>query len=435
MRRAAAFLVLLLCLYWTRAQGESGGVTGNDITQTEVQSEILAVKATSDQTNITPDIWAELKGLRDMAIEHSVELRTARARWRSWSRRFIVSIPAIQARLTTSESKNTVLEARLAASESKNAALEERMSSSENQTKMNASENVVKELQRENTVLEARMSSSENEVEELKRQNTVLEARMSSSENEVVKLQIQNAVLKARLNSSENVMEELKREYTVLESRMSSSENEVEELKRQNTVLEARMSSSENEVVKLQIQNAVLKARLNSSENVMEELKREYTVLESRMSSSENEVEELKRVNADRPKVAFSAALTDEGKVGPFSTDSTLKFSKIFTNIGQAYSPITGIFTAPVRGAYYFRFHGFESRTSMIIGIGLYHNDKKITVSYDTEDDIGHVTVSNAFVLELEKGDVIYLVLISTCGVYDDLNNRTTFSGFLLYAL
>ncbi|XP_062297553.1 uncharacterized protein LOC134002255 isoform X4 [Scomber scombrus] len=405
MRRAAAFLVLLLCLYWTRAQGESGGVTGNDITQTEVQSEILAVKATSDQTNITPDIWAELKGLRDMAIEHSVELRTARARWRSWSRRFIVSIPAIQARLTTSESKNTVLEARLAASESKNA------------------------------VLEARMSSSENEVEELKRQNTVLEARMSSSENEVVKLQIQNAVLKARLNSSENVMEELKREYTVLESRMSSSENEVEELKRQNTVLEARMSSSENEVVKLQIQNAVLKARLNSSENVMEELKREYTVLESRMSSSENEVEELKRVNADRPKVAFSAALTDEGKVGPFSTDSTLKFSKIFTNIGQAYSPITGIFTAPVRGAYYFRFHGFESRTSMIIGIGLYHNDKKITVSYDTEDDIGHVTVSNAFVLELEKGDVIYLVLISTCGVYDDLNNRTTFSGFLLYAL
>ena len=55
MRRAAAFLALLLCLYWTRAQGESGG--------------------TSDQTNISPDIWAELKELRDMVIEHRVELR------------------------------------------------------------------------------------------------------------------------------------------------------------------------------------------------------------------------------------------------------------------------------------------------------------------------------------------------------------------------
>ncbi|CAK6959703.1 complement C1q-like protein 2 isoform X6 [Scomber scombrus] len=80
MRRAAAFLVLLLCLYWTRAQGESGGVTGNDITQTEVQSEILGVIATSDQTNITPDIWAELKELRDMAIKHSVELSNSKSK-------------------------------------------------------------------------------------------------------------------------------------------------------------------------------------------------------------------------------------------------------------------------------------------------------------------------------------------------------------------
>ena len=79
MRRAAAFLALLLCLYWTRAQGESGGVTGNDITQTEVQSEILGVKATSDQTNITPDIWAELKELRDMVIEQKVELRNSKS--------------------------------------------------------------------------------------------------------------------------------------------------------------------------------------------------------------------------------------------------------------------------------------------------------------------------------------------------------------------
>lgn len=43
--------------------------------------------------------------------------------------------------------------------------------------------------------------------------------------------------------------------------------------------------------------------------------------------------------------------------------------------------------------------------------------------------------MSNAFVLELEKGDVIYMVLLATCGVYDDTGNRTTFSGFLLYAL
>ena len=78
MRRAAAFLALLLCLYWTTAQGESGGVTENDVTQTDLispRSEILGVKTTSDQTNITPDIWDELKELRDMVIMHSMELR------------------------------------------------------------------------------------------------------------------------------------------------------------------------------------------------------------------------------------------------------------------------------------------------------------------------------------------------------------------------
>ncbi|XP_042255203.1 heavy metal-binding protein HIP-like isoform X1 [Thunnus maccoyii] len=320
MRSAAAFLALLLCLYWTRAQGESGGVTENDITQTEVQSEILDVKATSDQTNITPDIWAELEELRDMVIQHSVELR---------------------------------------------------------------------------------------KMEKLEQENTAIQARLTASE-------IKNAVLEARLNTAENVVEELKRENTVLEARMNNCEKVVEELKRENSDL---------------------KTRLNTAENVVEELKRENTVLEARMSSNELQVEELKRENAEQPKVAFSVGLTDAGYVGPFNTEITLKFSKIFTNIGQAYSPTTGVFTAPVRGTYYFRFTGFETRSSNWMGIYLYHNDKRITISDDINDSHGYVSVSNGFVLQLEKGDVIYLVLPSGYLVYDSANNRTTFSGFLLFAM
>ncbi|XP_044195894.1 heavy metal-binding protein HIP-like isoform X2 [Thunnus albacares] len=299
MRSAAAFLALLLCLYWTRAQGESGGVTENDITQTEVQSEILGIKATSDQTNITPDIWAELKELRDMVIQHSVELK---------------------------------------------------------------------------------------KMEKLEQENTVIQARLTASE-------IKNADLEARLNTAENVVEELKRENTVLNS------------------------------------------RLNTAENVVEELKRENTVLEARMSSNELQVEELKRENAERPKVAFSVGLTDAGYVGPFNTAITLKFSKIFTNIGQAYSPTTGVFTAPVRGAYYFRFKGFEIKSSKWIGIKLYHNDKMITASYDANDNIGNVMISSGFVLQLEKGDMIYLVLPSSYVVWDNDDNHCTFSGFLLFAM
>ncbi|XP_042277178.1 uncharacterized protein LOC121903853 [Thunnus maccoyii] len=348
MRRAAAFLALLLCLYWTTAQGESRGLTENDVTQTDDQNEILSVKATSDQTNISPDIWAELKALRDMVIQHSLELRKL-------------------------EQENTAIQARLTASENKNA------------------------------VLEARINTSDNKVEELERENTDLLARVTATENK-------STVLETRLNASENLVKELQRENSVLEARLNTAENMLEELKRKNTG-------------KLPLTSFTIKMM-----NV-------FTVLEARMSSNENEVEELKRENAEQPKVAFSVGLTDAGYVGPFSTDMTLKFSRILTNVGQAYDPTTGFFTAPVRGTYYFRFNGFETRPLALIGIKLYHNNNIIHIAHDANDDIAFVNVSNGFVLQLEKGDVIYLVLWSGYGVYDDPFNYTTFSGFLLFAM
>ena len=48
-------------------------------------------------------------------------------------------------------------------------------------------------------------------------------------------------------------------------------------------------------------------------------------------------------IYTDWPRVAFSVGLTDAGSVGPFDTEIALKFSKVFTNISQAYNPTTGI--------------------------------------------------------------------------------------------
>ncbi|KAL3066268.1 hypothetical protein OYC64_016256 [Pagothenia borchgrevinki] len=113
MRRTAVFLALLLCLLWTGAQGEDGGGTGKKEGEFDIQG---AHDQSSSQTQMRTDLWAELKELRDIAIEHRIKIQRL-------------------------EQDNTATQVRLTASESKNAVLETRMSSSEKE---------VEELQREN---------------------------------------------------------------------------------------------------------------------------------------------------------------------------------------------------------------------------------------------------------------------------------------------
>uniref|UniRef100_A0A673BB36 C1q domain-containing protein n=1 Tax=Sphaeramia orbicularis TaxID=375764 RepID=A0A673BB36_9TELE len=307
------FLVFLLCLNWTWAQEKNGGYDESKFAEeTDERSEINDNR----QKNISPDIWTELKELRDMVIKQEMPLGFYHM---------------------------DVL-----------------------------------------TVLETRLSCSQTEVEELKRENA-------------------GKYL-------------LKHKYEL---------RSLKYLFRQSP----RLIDISNTCVWLYMVNVSfstdLRDRITASEN-------KSTVLESRLSSSETEVEELKRENAERPKVAFSFALTDAGRIGPFNTDITLKFTKVFTNFGQAYNPNTGIFIAPTRGVYYFRFSAMNNNRNAWLGVKLYLNDKKIALNDDIKS-VGNIRVTNAYVLQLEKGDVVYLVLRTGHAIFDDYNNHTTFSGFLLF--
>uniref|UniRef100_A0A3B5B4S2 C1q domain-containing protein n=1 Tax=Stegastes partitus TaxID=144197 RepID=A0A3B5B4S2_9TELE len=158
-----------------------------------------------------------------------------------------------------------------------------------------------------------------------------------------------------------------------------------------------------------------------------------FTALKARMSTSENQDEELKRENTERPKVVFSLGLSSAG-LGPFNTEVTIKFSKVFYNFGEAYNPFSGFFIAPVRGAYYFRFTMWECRAAYTMAVSLYHNDKMVMLNVAGSDD-KCVNVSNALMLQLEKGDVVHMTLLPGYGLYDNNNNLVTFSGFLLFPL
>ncbi|XP_048026177.1 uncharacterized protein LOC125255187 [Megalobrama amblycephala] len=149
---------------------------------------------------------------------------------------------------------------------------------------------------------------------------------------------------------------------------------------------------------------------------------------------TQSQVEELRKENRDR-EIAFSAGLMESGSgyVGPFTTNITLTYRNVITNIGNAYNPFTGIFTAPLKGAYMFRIsvygHGGTAATASI-----FKNEEHVVVSfnYQAED---RVNSSNGVVLILEVGDVVYVRLWSNTRIADTKSNHNTFSGYLLFPL
>ncbi|XP_062321831.1 uncharacterized protein LOC134023599 isoform X11 [Osmerus eperlanus] len=376
-------VVLLLCLSVTRAQGDLTGGPENDTKNSlgEPQTEGCMCDAAIQF------ILTELRALRDMVVAQKVELSVTQRHVEEMRR----DNAAQAADLVT-------LKARLTASEGE-----------------------VKDLHTENSALEARLSLSERHVEELKAFDAALEARLSLSEHHVEELKAFDAALEARLSLIERHVEELKAENEALEARLSLSEHHVEELKAFDAVQAADL--------------VTLKARLTASEGEVKDLQTKNSALETRLSLSECHVEELKAENEGRPKVAFYTALTDSGHVGPFNTDTSLVYSKVFTNIGNAYSPVTGVFTAPVRGVYYFRFTAADNRCSGSIGIHMHKNDLLIMGNYALTNDRHRKYVVNAVTLELEQGDMIMMRLPSGHGLTDNSSNHNTFSGFLLFPM
>uniref|UniRef100_A0A671X0L4 C1q domain-containing protein n=1 Tax=Sparus aurata TaxID=8175 RepID=A0A671X0L4_SPAAU len=244
-------------------------------------------------------------------------------------------------------------------------------------------------------------------------------------------------------------MELLQRENSVqatelvsLESRLTSSESKTSDLEKENADLQTRLSSSESRIDQLERENAVqatelvsLESRLTSSESKTSDLEKENADLQTRLSSSESRIDQLERENAEKPKVAFYTALTDAGQLGPYNTDITLKYSKVFTNIGNAYNPSTGFFTAPVKGVYYLQFTVFGCSAGHI-GVRVYKNNQRIMHNWEhNNNDYFPEYFTNSLVLELTAGDEIHLVLPSGHSIYDNSDNYSTFSGSLLFTL
>ncbi|XP_028452190.1 complement C1q-like protein 4 [Perca flavescens] len=149
------------------------------------------------------------------------------------------------------------------------------------------------------------------------------------------------------------------------------------------------------------------------------------------------EVDKLKQQQQVR-QVAFSASLLVGGgdkTIGPFPTATTLIYKHVPTNIGNAYNSNTGVFTAPVRGAYNFEWwvsaYGDNSHAS---GAVLVKNSENVFLAWQ-QVMAGFVTSSNGVTLLLEVGDVVFVRLWAGTVAFDNSNRHTTFSGHLLFPM
>ncbi|XP_071148760.1 cerebellin-1-like [Mytilus edulis] len=125
---------------------------------------------------------------------------------------------------------------------------------------------------------------------------------------------------------------------------------------------------------------------------------------------------------------AFAASLTASKTLG---TGEIVKFDKVWTNVNNDYDSSTGVYTAPKPGVYQFlcTVMTYYNKTLRLL---LWKNGMKTVAVYPGAN--GHQTGTINMILELKKGDKVYIKQANTEKyIYSEsAYNYSMFSGYLI---
>nr|XP_020443019.1 complement C1q-like protein 2 [Monopterus albus] len=183
----------------------------------------------------------------------------------------------------------------------------------------------------------------------------------------------------------------------------------------------------------LQRENEAQVAKLQEVRAELEKQKTEMQSQKFELDGQKTETDKLKQ-QLHAGQVAFSASLLSDGEatIGPFNGHTALVFKNVVTNIGSAYDPNTGVFTAAVRGVYHFEWHiGVDSSNTAAV---LVKNTNHIFTAYEHQT-AGYGASSQSASLLLEAGDTVCVHQWTGTKIHDNQNHHSTFSGHLLFTL
>lgn len=125
--------------------------------------------------------------------------------------------------------------------------------------------------------------------------------------------------------------------------------------------------------------------------------------------------------------VAFTA------KLGAHATNlglhQTIVFEQVHTNIGDAYAPDSGIFSAPTDGIYFFT-SSIMCHSGDFLEAEMVHNGNHVVYMYASDENYEQGT--NSAVLALQEGDHVWIRNARTEANKVYGNDWSTFSGFRL---
>lgn len=136
-------------------------------------------------------------------------------------------------------------------------------------------------------------------------------------------------------------------------------------------------------------------------------------------------------ITESQQHVSFSARLSSSiESLGPWET---VVFNNVITNIGNTYSGVTGVFTAPNNGIYVFYTHILA--TDRPLEMSLQQNGSNKMLLYVHGGHRG--SDSNLIVLQLAKGDTVKVVKHGPWGSKPFYVHKvwSTFSGYMLYPI